>query len=253
MAASRPFVATGVFALLSMAALLAFVTRSGAAEGSEPRAETNFRLNCSGCHLPDGTGKRGLVPALAGSIGSVFSAKGGREYIARIPGAANSFLNDQELSDVLNWMLVRFDREHLPPQYRPFTASEVGRLRKNPMSDVMQQRAALMHDAAGSAPAVAAQPPPAFALCGACHPTSHGGDNGIGPNLRGIVGRPAGASPGYMYSAAMKNSQINWGPDNLDRYIASPATTVPGNAMTYRGEPDPSARAAIIAYLQTLQ
>jgi cytochrome c2 len=51
----------------------------------------------------------------------------------------------------------------------------------------------------------------------------------------------------------MVNSHIIWGPDNLDGYIASPATAVPGNAMTYRGETDASARAAIIAYLKALR
>jgi hypothetical protein len=43
-------------------------------------------------------------------------------------------------------MLRRFDPQHLPADFRPYTAAEVGHLRKNPMSDPLTQRAALMAD-----------------------------------------------------------------------------------------------------------
>lgn len=239
--------------LFTTAAIFACAGSARATDADLSRPATNFRLNCAGCHLEDGTGKAGLVPALAGSIGKVFSAPGGRTYIGRIPGAANSFLNDEELSQVLNWMLHRFDPQHLPADFQPYTAAEVGRLRVNPMSDPMTRRAALMANASESPQAPPAQPPQSFALCGACHPTSVDGANGIGPNLRGVIGRTSGSASGFMYSAAMKNARIVWEPQSLDAYIASPGTTVPGNMMTFRGEPDASSRAAIVAYLETLR
>lgn len=251
-----PKMIRAVAGLLTLHAVAMFAV-GGAARADDVdhlRAATNFRLNCAGCHLQDGSGKAGLVPALAGSIAKISSAPGGREYIGRIPGVANSFLNDEELSKLLNWMLPHFDRQHMPADFRPYTAEEVGRLRKNPMSDPTIQRAALMADASPvPQQVVPSQPPLAFALCGACHPTSVGGANGIGPNLRGIVGRTSGTAPGFMYSSAMKNARIVWGPDTLENYIASPATAVPGSVMTYRGEPDASARAAIVEYLRTLR
>lgn len=247
-----------------VAALFAATVQARAAEPDDTRAAVNFRLNCAGCHLPDGTGRAGLVPALAGSLGKVISIPGGREYIGRIPGVANSFMSDGELADVLNWALYRFDSQHVPVGLAPYSAEEVGRLRKHPMSDSMVRRAALMRDGQATAPsttgtgavvpaaAVPVQPPAAFALCGACHPTSNNAANGIGPNLRGVMGRTSGQVANYMYSAAMKNAGIVWGPETLDAYITAPAAAVPGNAMTYRGQPDAAARAAIIAYLQTL-
>jgi nitrite reductase (NO-forming) len=46
----------------------------------------------------------------------------------------------------------------------------------------------------------------AFKKCEACH-SLEPGKTLVGPLLAGIVGRKAGAEPGYDYSAAMK--QIN--------------------------------------------
>lgn len=236
-----------------VAAMVAFSGAARAYETDQLRAATNFRLNCAGCHLQDGSGKAGLVPALAGSIGRIYSVPGGREYIGRIPGVANALLNNEELSQVLNWMVPYFDSQHLRNDFQPYTAAEVGRLRSNPMSNPTIQRAALLAGASSGPQVPSSEPPAAFALCGACHPTSTGGAHGIGPNLRGIFGRTSGTAPGFLYSSAMKNARIVWGAEALDNYIASPATAVPGNAMTYRGEPDASARAAIVEYLKALQ
>jgi hypothetical protein len=33
----------------------------------------------------------------------------------------------------MNWMLKRFDESNLPPTFRPYSASEVARLRKAPL------------------------------------------------------------------------------------------------------------------------
>ena len=52
---------------------------------------------------------------------------GGREYLIRVPGVATSPLSDADLAEVMNWMLWRFDKEHLPANFRPFTAAEIGR------------------------------------------------------------------------------------------------------------------------------
>jgi hypothetical protein len=87
------------------------------------------------------------VPALAGVIGKVFSLPGGREFIGRIPGVANSFLTDEELSELLNWSLRHFDAKHLPSDFKPYSPEEVGHLRKDPLSDTIGARAVLMQGA----------------------------------------------------------------------------------------------------------
>jgi len=102
--------------------------------------------------------------------------------------------------------------------------------------------------AAGQTPA----PPPAFAACKACHSVDKGGRNGVGPNLHGVVGRPAASVSGYSYSAAMRASKLRWDEATLDQYLAGPSRKVPGTKMPI-GMADPAKRATIIAYLKGLK
>ncbi len=91
--------------------------------------------------------------------------------------------------------------------------------------------------------------PAAFAACRACHTTNKGGKNGLGPNLYGIIGKPAASVPGVSYSAALKGSKLKWDEKTLDAFLANPSKKVPGTRMPI-GTPDPAKRAAIIAYLK---
>jgi cytochrome c len=90
-----------------------------------------------------------------------------------------------------------------------------------------------------------------FAKCAACHPKDQ--TNSLGPGLSGIVGRHAGAAPGFHYSSAMKGSNIVWDATSLDSFLASPQQAVPGNVMPFSGIPDAKERADVIAYLGTLK
>jgi cytochrome c len=90
-----------------------------------------------------------------------------------------------------------------------------------------------------------------FNQCSVCH--SVDGSNGTGPTLKGIVGRPSGAVPGFRYSRAMKAAAITWDEAALDRYLTDPQALVPGNVMPFSGVSDAAQRAAIIAYLKTLR
>jgi hypothetical protein len=69
---------------------------------------------------------------------------GGREYLARVPGVAAAPLADTDLAELLNWILWRFDKAHLTPAFQPFTAAEVGALRRRPLrTEAVQVRARL--------------------------------------------------------------------------------------------------------------
>jgi cytochrome c len=87
--------------------------------------------------------------------------------------------------------------------------------------------------------------------CAVCH-TIQPNRSLIGPSLFGVVNRPAGQMPGFHYSEANKRSGLTWDKATLDRYLAAPRQVVPGTSMTFPGLKDPSQRAEVIAFLETL-
>ena len=101
------------------------------------------------------------------------------------------------------------------------------------------------------APAAAAPDPvrgeQVYARCLACHALAY---DRVGPRHCGLIGRPAGSVPGFVYSPAMKRSGIVWTPRSLDRFLAAPMQAMPGTAMTYDGIADAAERADLIAYLE---
>ena len=90
-----------------------------------------------------------------------------------------------------------------------------------------------------------------FGQCQACH--SVDGNNGVGPSLKGVVGRKSGSEPGFRYSRAMSGAGITWDATALDAFIAEPQKKVPGTVMPFSGLPDAGQRASLVAYLQTLK
>lgn len=90
-----------------------------------------------------------------------------------------------------------------------------------------------------------------FKKCMACHKID--GTNAVGPSLKGVVGRKAGAVEGYAYSEAMKAYGKTWDEATLGAYIADPKAAVPKNKMVFVGVKDEAERKDVIAYLATLK
>jgi len=82
--------------------------------------------------------------------------------------------------------------------------------------------------------------------CTGCHALDH---EKTGPRLAGVVGRRAGAVPGFPYSDAVKNAGLVWNETNLDKWLTDPETLIPDNDMTFRLD-NRAERAAIIAFLK---
>jgi cytochrome c len=109
----------------------------------------------------------------------------------------------------------------------------------------------------GFAPAAQAQDAAAgqrvFNQCRACHTIDAGGRNGVGPNLHGVVGRPAGSIQGFRYSANMRqlaDGGLTWTTENLNRYLTNPKDLVPQGSMAFAGVRNDEQRANLIAYLE---
>ena len=85
--------------------------------------------------------------------------------------------------------------------------------------------------------------------CRTCHSIREG-DNRLGPNLYGIIGRRAGSLPKYNYSSAMKDADFVWDEATLTRFIANPDAIVPGNKMMpYGGLASAEDRKRIVTFL----
>lgn len=102
--------------------------------------EHDYLLSCSGCHRMDGDGSA-TVPSFR-SLRELFGKAGAREYWIRVPGTAQSPLSDERLASMMNWLLKRFTGTAPSP---PYTAKEVGRLRRTPLRDPIAERARILN------------------------------------------------------------------------------------------------------------
>ncbi len=89
--------------------------------------------------------------------------------------------------------------------------------------------------------------------CSVCHNSDAAAGHAVGPNLHDVVGRPIGTADGFLYSAAMAQSKALWTPAELDAFLVSPATHLPGTAMPFSGLKKADDRKSIILYLRSLQ
>jgi mono/diheme cytochrome c family protein len=99
-----------------------------------------YTLNCWGCHKPRAEGIPGTVPRLANSMGDFLHVPGGREYLVEVPGVAASALSDAEIAEVLNWLLVTFNKAETPPDFKPYTAAEVAKYRPHQLIKITETR-----------------------------------------------------------------------------------------------------------------
>lgn len=103
-----------------------------------------YTLNCWGCHKPHAEGIPGTVPRLAHSMGDFLHVAGGRSYLVQVPGVATAAMSDAEIAEVLNWLLVTFNKDELPKDFQPYTADEVARYRAHQLIRVVETRDALV-------------------------------------------------------------------------------------------------------------
>jgi mono/diheme cytochrome c family protein len=101
-----------------------------------PRPQSNYLLGCGGCHGVQGVSNSKLVPDLRDQVGYFLNTQEGREYLVRVPNVAFFTVSDQELADMLNFMVFRIGGSSVPAGSVPYSAEEVARLRKQPLTEV---------------------------------------------------------------------------------------------------------------------
>ncbi|MDB6090999.1 MAG: cytochrome c, class [Gammaproteobacteria bacterium] len=134
--------------------LLILVAASAVAATAYASPAQDYMLYCMGCHGAQAEGVPGKVPPLAHALGRYMRTPAGRNYVLRVPGAANSVLSDEQLAAVLNWLAQSFDADELSSAVPLFSAAEVTRLRHSPLASVLAARSAVVRDLAttGTAP-----------------------------------------------------------------------------------------------------
>jgi mono/diheme cytochrome c family protein len=116
--------------------------------------EQDYVLYCMGCHGPQAEGVPGKVPPLAHALGRYMRTAAGRDYVLRVPGAANSVLSDAQLAAVLNWLAQKFDGDELTSGgVQLFSAAEVTSLRHSPLPSVLATRREVVRALAATGPA----------------------------------------------------------------------------------------------------
>jgi len=109
------------------------------------KAREDWMINCQGCHGAKAEGLADKVPNMNGNVAKFLRVDGGREFLIQVPGVANSPLDDKSLTDVVNWMLSKFDAENLGSDFSPYSEQEVRILRQTPLlASVEKTRRALV-------------------------------------------------------------------------------------------------------------
>jgi len=89
--------------------------------------------------------------------------------------------------------------------------------------------------------------------CGGCHVVTADLKHGLlGPNLVGVVGRPAGTVPDWDFSPALKDAKLVWTEENLNKWLTDSTALVPGAKMDLK-LPSRFEREDVIAYLKNLK
>jgi len=87
--------------------------------------------------------------------------------------------------------------------------------------------------------------------CSVCHTVAPDGGNRAGPSLYRIYGRRAGTREGYIYSKALKYSDIIWSKKTVGRlFNEGPAKYTPGSKMPLQRIQSKEEREALLAFLE---
>ena len=110
---------------------------AAASSGAGLAPQSNYQLHCMGCHGAAGRSDPTRVPSINKTFVEFAATPEGRNYLERVPGVANAPLSDQDLTDLLNWLLGSLDRG---ADQHAFAVAEVAQARRHPLADIARAR-----------------------------------------------------------------------------------------------------------------
>lgn len=125
------------------------------ANADDKRARINYMVHCQGCHRADAIGLAGHVPRMRNFVGYFLHSDEGREFVIRVPGVATSSLPDDELTEMMNWLLLTYSPRQLPEPFVPFSTEEVAALRLDLESNPEKTRMRILESIAQDLPPLA--------------------------------------------------------------------------------------------------
>jgi hypothetical protein len=97
--------------------------------------QSDYVEHCSGCHGMQGNSAPAEIPVLRDRVGYFMCTKEGRDYLIRLPNVAYSAISDnQELADMMNFVVFGLGGHSAPKGAKPFTAAEVAKLRSRALA-----------------------------------------------------------------------------------------------------------------------
>jgi hypothetical protein len=97
--------------------------------------QSDYVEHCSGCHGMQGNSAPAEIPVLRDRVGYFLCSREGRDYLIRLPNVAYSAITDnQELAEMMNFVVFGLGGNSAPKGAKPFTAPEVARLRGRALS-----------------------------------------------------------------------------------------------------------------------
>jgi hypothetical protein len=97
--------------------------------------QSDYVEHCSGCHGMQGNSAPADIPVLRDRVGYFMCTPAGRDYLIRLPNVAYSAIDDnQELADMMNFVVFGLGGKSAPAKARPFTAAEVAGLRSHALA-----------------------------------------------------------------------------------------------------------------------
>ena len=110
-------------------------------------SQSTYLQRCGGCHGIQGVSNPTVVPTLRGQVGQFLCTQEGREYLLRLPSIATSPLSDEQVADLMNFVVFSLGGAQPDAVRAPvFGSREVHELRRKPLNEIalVKYRSALV-------------------------------------------------------------------------------------------------------------